>query len=126
MVIRLHTDPENRGTGAYQLLTPYTHGVPYVDCEGPSAVNQTSVQGRKRGQCHRNAWQPHQSKTAAALQQLQHLRLHYCSCCYCSSSVAPAATPSAAAAAAAPASGCVLLSWRGSRAGANFSPASTA
>ena len=40
VVIRLHTDPENRGTGAYQLLTPYTHGVPHVDCEGLSAVTQ--------------------------------------------------------------------------------------
>ena len=43
MVIRLHTDPENRGTGAYQLLTPYTHGVPHVDCEGPSAVTRTNL-----------------------------------------------------------------------------------
>jgi hypothetical protein len=43
VVIRLHTDPENRGTGAYQLLTPYTHGVPHVDCEGPSAVTRTSL-----------------------------------------------------------------------------------
>jgi hypothetical protein len=42
VVIRLHTDPENRGTGAYQLLTPYTHGVPHVDCEGPSAVTRTN------------------------------------------------------------------------------------
>jgi hypothetical protein len=25
-VIRLQTDPENQGTGAYLLLTPYTHG----------------------------------------------------------------------------------------------------
>jgi hypothetical protein len=43
VVIRLHTDPENRGTGAYQLLTPYTHGVPHVDCEGPSAVTRTNL-----------------------------------------------------------------------------------
>jgi hypothetical protein len=42
VVIRLHTDPENWGTGAYQLLTPYTHGVPHVDCEGPSAVTRTN------------------------------------------------------------------------------------
>jgi hypothetical protein len=42
VVIRLHTDPENQGTGAYQLLTPYTHGVPHVDCEGPSAVTRTN------------------------------------------------------------------------------------
>jgi hypothetical protein len=43
LVIRLHTDPENRGTGAYQLLTLYTHGVPHVDCEGPSAVTRTNL-----------------------------------------------------------------------------------
>ena len=33
VVIHLHTDPENQGTGASQLLTPYTHGVPHVDCQ---------------------------------------------------------------------------------------------
>jgi hypothetical protein len=43
VVIRLHTDAENRGTGAYQLLTPYKHGVPHVDCEGPSAVTRTNL-----------------------------------------------------------------------------------
>jgi hypothetical protein len=42
-VICLHTDPENRGTGAYLLLTPYTHGVPHVDCEGPCAVGKMLV-----------------------------------------------------------------------------------
>jgi hypothetical protein len=42
-VIRLHTDPEIRGTGAYLLLTPYTHGAPHVDCEGPCAVTRTNL-----------------------------------------------------------------------------------
>jgi hypothetical protein len=42
-VIRLQTDPENQGTGAYLLLTPYTHGVPHVDCEGPCAATRTSL-----------------------------------------------------------------------------------
>ena len=37
------TDPENRGGGAYQLLTPYTQGVPHVDCGGPSAVTGTNL-----------------------------------------------------------------------------------
>jgi hypothetical protein len=35
VVIRLHTEHENQCTGAYQLLTPYTHGVPHVDCAAP-------------------------------------------------------------------------------------------
>jgi hypothetical protein len=43
VVIRHHTDPENRGAGAYQLLTPYTHGVPHEDCEGPSAVTRANL-----------------------------------------------------------------------------------
>jgi hypothetical protein len=38
VVIRLRTHPENPCRGAYQLLAPYTHGVPHVDCEGPSVV----------------------------------------------------------------------------------------
>jgi hypothetical protein len=51
VVIRLHTDPENRGTGAYQLLIPYTHGVPHVDCDGPSICSGRSEQG-SRGEAH--------------------------------------------------------------------------
>jgi hypothetical protein len=30
-----------QGQGPYLLLTPYTHGVPHVDCEGPCAVTRT-------------------------------------------------------------------------------------
>jgi hypothetical protein len=50
-VIRLHTDPKNRGTGAYLLLTPYTHGVPHVDCEGPLGCdpNRSHAATRKEG-----------------------------------------------------------------------------
>jgi hypothetical protein len=38
-VIRLtHFQGQSQGQGPYLLLTPYTHGVPHVDCEGPCAV----------------------------------------------------------------------------------------
>jgi hypothetical protein len=43
VVICLNTHPENQGRGAYQLLTPCTHGVPHVDCEGPGAVTRTNA-----------------------------------------------------------------------------------
>jgi hypothetical protein len=32
-----------QGQGPYLLLTPYTHGVPHVDCEGPCAVTRTNL-----------------------------------------------------------------------------------
>jgi hypothetical protein len=41
-VIRLTHSQGNliQGQGPYLLLTPYTHGVPHVDCEGSCAVTQ--------------------------------------------------------------------------------------
>jgi hypothetical protein len=44
-VIRLTYSQSNliQGQGPYLLLTPYTHGVPHVDCEGPCAVLNTCV-----------------------------------------------------------------------------------
>mgnify|MGYP001807282360 CR=1 FL=1 len=71
VVIGLHTDPENRGTGAYQLLTLYTHGVPHVDCEGPNAVTRTNLllpPGRKALKTH-----PHWESNRA-------LQFHACMC----------------------------------------------
>jgi hypothetical protein len=59
-VIRLTHSQGNliQGQGPYLLLTPYTHGVPHVDCEGPCAVTRTNLllpPGRKAlGTC------PHQ------------------------------------------------------------------
>jgi hypothetical protein len=52
-VIRLtHFQGQSQGQGPYLLLTPYTHGVPHVDCEGPCAVTRTQgfcrVQGTVR------------------------------------------------------------------------------
>jgi hypothetical protein len=42
-VIRLtHFQGQSQGQGPYLLLTPYTHGVPHVDCEGPCAVAKGS------------------------------------------------------------------------------------
>jgi hypothetical protein len=43
-VIRLTHSQGNliQGQGPYLLLTPYTHGVPHVDCEGPCAVTRTN------------------------------------------------------------------------------------
>jgi hypothetical protein len=42
-VIRLtHFQGQSQGQGPYLLLTPYTHGVPHVDCEGPCAVTRTN------------------------------------------------------------------------------------
>jgi hypothetical protein len=43
-VIRLTHSQGNliHGQGPYLLFTPYTHGVPHVDCEGPCAVTQTN------------------------------------------------------------------------------------
>jgi hypothetical protein len=43
-VIRLTHSQGNliQGQGPYLLLTPYTHGVPHVDCEGPCDVTRTN------------------------------------------------------------------------------------
>jgi hypothetical protein len=43
-VIRLTHSQGNliHGQGPYLLLTPYTHGVPHVDCEGPCDVTRTN------------------------------------------------------------------------------------
>jgi hypothetical protein len=41
-VIRL-TQGQSQGQGPHLLLTPYTHGVPHVDCEGPCAVTRMCV-----------------------------------------------------------------------------------
>jgi hypothetical protein len=43
-VIRLTHSQGNliQGQGPYLLLTPYTHGVPYMDCEGPCDVTRTN------------------------------------------------------------------------------------
>jgi hypothetical protein len=42
-VIRLtHFQGQSQGQGPCLLLTPYTHGVPHVDCEGPCAVTRTN------------------------------------------------------------------------------------
>jgi hypothetical protein len=43
-VIRLTHSQGNliQGQGPYLLLTPYTHGVLHVDCEGPCAVTRTN------------------------------------------------------------------------------------
>jgi hypothetical protein len=39
-----------KGQGPYLLLTPYTHGVLHVDCEGPCAdPNQSPAATRKKG-----------------------------------------------------------------------------
>jgi hypothetical protein len=37
-----HFQGQSQGQGPYLLLTPYTHGVPHVDCEGPCAVTRTN------------------------------------------------------------------------------------
>jgi hypothetical protein len=68
-VIRLtHFQGQSQEQGPYLLLTPYTHGVPHVDCEGPCAV----FYGLKLLSCVR--WLADDGYTTACC----------CCCCYCS------------------------------------------
>jgi hypothetical protein len=61
-VIRLtHFQGQSQGQGPYLLLTPYTHGVPHVDCEGPCVVTRTKPLLPPGGKAPKTC--PHQDRT---------------------------------------------------------------